>query len=79
MLIKICEYIKAANLSDDEDVEIKLESALSLIVSAVDYTDKPSENIKYIAEQQSKILHLVTYMLADVTTDILIGDYDKGE
>ena len=78
MLLKICEYIKAANLSDDEEVEIKIESALSIIVSAIDYTDKPNENIDYIADQQSKNLHLITLSLVDVTTDILLGKYDKG-
>ena len=78
MLLKICEYIKAADLSDDEEVEIKIESALSIIVSAIDYTDKPKENIDYIADQQSKILHLITLSLVDVTTDILFDKYDKG-
>ncbi len=78
MLLKICEYIKAANLSDDEEVEIKIESALSIIVSTIDYTDKPNENIDYIVDQQSKILHLITLSLVDVTTDILFGKYDKG-
>ena len=78
MLLKICEYIKAADLSDDEEVEIKIESALSIIVSAIDYTDKPNKNIDYIVDQQSKILHLITLSLVDVTTDILFGKYDKG-
>lgn len=78
MLLKICQYIKAADLSDDEDKEIRIESALSLIVSAIDYTDKPKENIDYIADQQSKILHLITLALVDVTTDILMENYDKG-
>ena len=78
MLLKICEYIKAADLSDDEDVQIKIESAMSIIVSAIDYTDKPKENIDYIADQQSKILDLITLSLVDVTTDILFDKYDKG-
>lgn len=78
MLMKICEYIKAANLSDDEDQQIKIESALSLIVSTIDYTDKPKENIEYIADQQSAILHLIMRTLVDVTTDILMDNYDKG-
>ena len=78
MLLKICEYIKADDLSDDEEVEIKIESALSIIVSAIDYTDKPNKNIDYIVDQQSKILHLITLSLVDVTTDILFGKYDKG-
>lgn len=78
MLLKICEYIEAADLSDEEEVEIKIESALSLIVSAIDYTDKAKENIDYIADQQSKILNLITLSLVDVTIDILCGKYDKG-
>ena len=78
MLLKICEYIKAANLSDDDDIEIKIESAMSLIVSAIDFTDNPSENVVYISDQQAKIINLMINVLVDATIDVLMGNYDRG-
>lgn len=55
MLKQVVEYIKACDLSNKEDSEIKLESALSLLVSAIDFTDEPNKNIDYIAEQLASI------------------------
>lgn len=75
MIIQVARYIKACDLSEDEDTEIKLECALSLLVSAIDFTDNPSKNIKYIAEQQANIF--TTFMMAstEVVKDIITVIY----
>ena len=51
---------------------------MSLIVSAIDFTDNPSENVVYISDQQAKIINLMINVLVDATIDVLMGNYDRG-
>ena len=73
MIFKICEYIKASNLSDQEVFELKLECAMTLVVAAIDFTDEPLKNMDYIAEQHSRA---ITAILLE--TGKTIGEYIKG-
>ena len=73
MIFKVCDYIKACDLSDQEDFEIKLECAMTLVVAAIDFTDEPVKNIGYISEQHSRA---VTAILLE--TGKTIGEYIRG-
>lgn len=74
MIVQVAKYIKACDLSENEDAEIKLECALSLFVSAIDFTDNPMENIDYIAEQQANMLTTFMVASADAVKSIIKGD-----
>lgn len=73
MVLKICKYIRACDLSDQEDFELKLECAMTLVVAAIDFTDEPIKNMDYIAEQHSRA---ITAILLE--TGKTIGEYLKG-
>lgn len=73
MILKICEYIKACDLSEREDFELKLECAMTLVVAAIDFTDEPAKNIDYISKQHSEA---ITAILLE--TGKTIGEYIKG-
>lgn len=74
MVLKICKYIRACDLSDKEDFELKLECAMTLVVAAIDFTDEPIKNMDYIAEQHSQA---ITAILLE--TGKTIGEYLKGK
>ena len=78
MILKMCEYIKFCDLSEKEDAEIKIESAMSLFVSAIDFTDDPIKNIDYIIAQQSKFLAVLTVETTNTIKDYIHYDLDKG-
>lgn len=78
MIFKICEYIKACDLSDKEDSELKIESAMSLFVSAIDFTDDPIKNLDYIIAQQSKFLAALMVETTNTIDAYIHGDLDKG-
>ena len=78
MIFKICEYIKACDLSDKEDSELKIESAMSLFVSAIDFTDDPIKNLDYIIAQQSKFLAALTIETTNTIDAYIHGDLDEG-
>lgn len=74
MVVQIAKYIKACELSENEDAEIKLEIALSFLVSAIDFTDNPIENIDYIANQQANILTTLMVASSEAVKSIIKGD-----
>ena len=74
MLVQIVKYIKACDLSDKEDCEIKLESALSLLISAIDFTDNPNDNIDYIVDQVAEIQTNFILATTEAVTSIVKGD-----
>ena len=74
MIVQVAKYIKACDLSDEEDTEIKLECALLLLVSAIDFTDKPIENIDYIVEQQANIFTNFMIASTEAVKSIIKGD-----
>lgn len=78
MILQICKYIKSADLSDEDDFAIKIESGLTLLTSAIDFTDKPDENILYIAEQLEKISMITVYMLLDAARNVVNGNVDES-
>lgn len=78
MVFKICEYIKASNLSDIEDSELKIECAMTLFVSAIDFTDNPIKNIDYIIAQQSNFLAVITVETSNAIKACIQGDLDEG-
>ena len=78
MIFKICEYIKACDLSEKEDAELKIESAMSLFVSAIDFTDDPIKNIDYIIAQQSKFLAVLTVETTNTIAAYMHSDLDEG-
>lgn len=78
MILKICEYIKACDLSDKEDSELKIESAMSLFVSAIDFTDDPIKNLDYIIAQQSKFLAAFTIETTNTIDAYIHSDLDEG-
>lgn len=74
MIVQVARYIKACDLSDKEDTEIKLECALSFLISAIDFTDNPIENIDYIADQQSDIFTTFVMASTEAVASIIKGD-----
>ena len=73
MVLQICKYIKASDLSEKEDTEIKLECAMTFLVASIDFTDKPIENVKYILEQHANIVAAIM----DETSETIV-DYIRG-
>ena len=71
MLIKVLEYIKACDLSDEDDFNIKLESAMSILMSAIDITDNQAKNLEYIIDQQANIITLITVTMTDAIMEII--------
>lgn len=78
MVLQICKYIKSADLSDDEDFEIKMETALSLLAAAIDFTDEPEKNIEYITRQIAKICLIISDLLFDCTENVIKGNIDES-
>lgn len=78
MILQVCKYIKSADLSDEDDFAIKIESGLSLLTAAIDFTDKPKENILYIAEQLEKISMITVRMLSDAARNVVNGNVDES-
>lgn len=78
MIFQVCKYIKSADLSENEDSEIKIESALSLITSSIDFTDKPDENLEYISKQILEISTIIFESLLDVSKDVITGNVDES-
>lgn len=74
MLMKVLEYIKACDLSDEDDFAIKLESTMSILMSAIDITDDPVENLDYIIKQQSHLLTLITIGTTETIKKVITGD-----
>lgn len=77
MVFKICEYIKTCDLSDKEDSELKIESAMTLFVSAINFTDNPIKNIDYIISQQSEYLAAMTVATTNTIKAYIHGDIDE--
>lgn len=77
MLIKVLEYIKACDLSDEDDFNIKLESAMSILMSAIDITDNPAKNLEYIIDQQANISTLITVTMTDIIKEIILHENFK--
>lgn len=78
MILQVCKYIKSADLSDKDDFEIKVETALSLLAAAIDFTDEPDENIGYIMTQISNICIAVNDLLFDCAENVIKGNIDEG-
>lgn len=78
MILQVCKYIKSADLSDDEDFEIKVETALSLLAAAIDFTDRPDENIVHIVKQIEKISIIITDMLFEAAKNVINGNVDES-
>lgn len=78
MILQVCIYIKSADLSDDEDFAIKVETALSLLTAAIDFTDRPDENIVHIVKQIEKISMITTDMLFEVAKNVIKGNIDES-
>jgi len=78
MILKICKYIEACDLSDIEDSELKIESAMTLFVSAIDFTDDPIKNLDYIIKQQSNFLAALTIETTNTIDAYIHGDLDEG-
>jgi len=74
MIVQIAKYIKACDLSEDEDTEIKLECALSFLISAINFTDNPTENIDYIIQQQADIQTIFIIESTKAIKHIIKGD-----
>lgn len=77
MILQMCRYIKACDLSDKEDREIKIESAATIITSAIDITDSPKDNQEYIANQIGDVLAAVTILIKHAFREIVSDNYDK--
>lgn len=73
MILQVCKFIKAADLSNKDDFEIKVESGLSILVSAIDMpediNDIKSEEFDHIAKQIAKIITVVQYGLLRSTAE----------
>lgn len=78
MILQVYKYIKSADLSDEDDFAIKIESGLSLLTSAIDFTDKPDENIVYIVNQIEKIINITTDLLFDAARNVVNGNVDES-
>lgn len=78
MILQVCKYIKSADLSDEEDFEIKVESALSFLMAAIDFTDKPEEHMNYIADQLSKIHITIIMAMSEAAADVVKGNIDES-
>lgn len=78
MILQVCKYIKSADLSDEEDFEIKVESALSFLMAAIDFTDNPEENINYISDQLSKIHIIIIKAMSEAAADVVEGNVDES-
>lgn len=78
MILQVYKYIKSADLSDKDDFEIKVETALSLLASAIDFTDKPDEHITYIVEQIGKISVITSDLLFDCAKNVIKGNIDES-
>lgn len=78
MILQVCKYIKSADLSDDEDFEITMETALSILASAIDFTDEPEKNIEYIKRQIAKICMIISDLLLDCAENVIIGNVDES-
>lgn len=77
MILQICKYIKVAELSNEDDFAIKVESGLSLLVSAIDMPEDinniKTDELKHVAHQIAKIVKVVEYALVVSTTDYCMG------
>lgn len=78
LILQVCKYIKSADLSENEDFEIKVESALSLLAAAIDFTDKPDENIDYILNQIEDIDSIIYNLLFNAAKDVINGNVDES-
>lgn len=78
MILQVCKYIKSADLSDDEDFEIKVETSLTLLSAAIDFTDKPEENLVFIVKQIEKISIITTDILFEVAKNVINGNVDES-
>jgi hypothetical protein len=78
LILQVCKYIKSADLSDDEDFEIKVEAALSLLAASIDFTDEPEKNIEYITRQIAKICMIISNLLFDCAENVIKGNVDES-
>ena len=78
MILQICKYIKSADLSDKDDFEIKIETAMSILASAIDFTDKPEKNMEYITRQITKITMITNDLLLNAATNVINGNVDES-
>lgn len=79
MIFKICKYIQACDISEQEKVELKLESSMSLFIAAIDFTDNPIENLDYIIAQQSKFLTAITVETTNTIKGYINGNIDGSK
>lgn len=77
MLIQVVKYIQATELSEDEEFQIKLESAMSLLVSALDIPDDPAHHIDDLLKQTSHMLTVITITMTDLIHNIVKGDIQE--
>ena len=73
MVLQICKYIQASDLSDNEDRELKLECAMTFLVASIDLTDNPIQNIEYIMDQHVKSLNAIAGETAKTVIDYISG------
>lgn len=76
MIYKICEYIKACDLSDEEECQIKIESAASILFSILDITEDPKNNIDYMLRQFAEIDTHLIMLIINTIHDIVDGNID---
>lgn len=79
MILQVCKYIKAADLSDEDDFAIKIESGLSILTSAINFPDeiKNEEDINNIVNQISEISFAVMSGLTAASKLYKSGNIDK--
>ena len=77
MVFQICKYIKASDLSDKEDTELKLECAMSFLVASIDFTDNPVQNIEYIMDQHVKAINDITHETSKSVIGYILGEIQE--
>lgn len=78
MIYKVCEYIKASDLSDKEDTELKLECAMTFLVASIDFTDEPLQNIEYIIDQHVHSINAIAQETAKTVIDYISGEIQEN-
>lgn len=73
MVLQICKYIQASDLSDKEYTEIILECAMSFLVASIDFTDEPLQNIEYIIDQHVHSINAIAQETAKTVIDYISG------
>ncbi len=81
MILQVCKFIKEAELSNEDDFAIKVESGLSLLVSAIDMPEDinniKTDELNHAAKQIAKIIKVVEYALLRSTAEYCMGNISE--